>query len=130
MKKIFAVPTLGGKLSPHFGRAEKFAIIETENNEIISEKLVEPPAHEPGAYPRFLSELGVSVIIAGGMGKRAIDLFEHFNIEYFMRASSDEPAELVKDYLNDSLETGDNLCDSDERHSHNHHNGNFHIHNN
>ena len=34
-----------------------------------------PPPHEPGVLPGWLHHLGADVIIAGGMGQRAISLF-------------------------------------------------------
>jgi predicted Fe-Mo cluster-binding NifX family protein len=110
-RKLFAVPTVGGRLFAHFGHCEKFAIIEVEKNKIVKETFVAPPAHEPGSFPRFLAENGVSTIISGGMGQRAQSLFAQNNIEVFMGVGSDEPANLVRDYLNNELETGENPCD-------------------
>jgi len=69
MKKVFAVPTIKGELTQHFGHCEKFAIIETEDNKIINEEFINPPIHKPGVYPKYLAERGVHVIIAGGMTK-------------------------------------------------------------
>jgi len=123
MKKMFAIPTIGGKLCAHFGRCENFAIIETENNTIINQNFVDPPVHEPGSFPRFLASKGVSTSIAGGMGVTAQQLFSQNNIEVCMGVNSDSPAELVKNYLNSQLKTGENLCDSDHHgaeHSCNH----------
>lgn len=111
MKKKFAVPTLHGKLSPHFGHCEKFAIVEIENGSIIKEEFVFPPMHQPGVYPKFLSEIGVSIIIAGGIGQRAIQLFNENNIEVFMGIGEESPGQLVKQYLNNQLQSGQNLCD-------------------
>jgi predicted Fe-Mo cluster-binding NifX family protein len=110
-KKLFAVPTVAGKLCSHFGHCEKFAIIEVEDDSIVKEDYVTPPAHEPGSFPRFLAESGVSTIISGGMGQRAQSLFAQNNIEVFMGVGSDEPKKLVQDYLNNALETGENPCD-------------------
>ena len=111
MKKIFAVPTANEKLTLHFGHCEKFAIIETENNKVISERSITPPVHQPGVYPRFLADNGVNVIIAGGMGQRAQDLFCQNNIEVHMGVMAESPRKLVEQYLNGQLETGENLCD-------------------
>ena len=120
MKKIFAVPTAEGKLCEHFGRCETFAIIETENGAFKEEQSVQPPAHEPGSYPRFLSAHGVSTIIAGGMGMNARQLFAQNRIEVCMGVNSDSPAKLVEEYLANSLKTGENLCDSEGDHSNGH----------
>ena len=107
----FAIPTQFGKLCDHFGHCEKFAIVETQNNDIVKESYLEPPVHQPGAYPKFLAEHGVNLIIAGGMGNRAQSLFQQNNIEVCVGVNPAEPAELVKAYLKDNLATGNNLCD-------------------
>lgn len=119
MNKLFAVPTLNGKLCEHFGRCEAFAIIETENSTVKSKSYYQPPAHEPGSYPKFLADRGVTTIIAGGMGMKAKQIFARNNIEVCMGVSSDSPEKLVEDYLSNSLETGENQCDSGH-HGHEH----------
>ena len=109
--KKFAIPTVGNVLTPHFGHCEKFAIVETENGNILNVSYLTPPVHQPGSYPRFLAEQGVSVIISGGMGFKAQDLFASNNIEVCVGVSSDSPEQLVEQYLKNQLATGENLCD-------------------
>ena len=111
MKKKFAIPTLEGQLTAHFGHCEKFAIVEVENDQIISEEFITPPVHQPGVYPKYLADQGVHVIIAGGMGQKAQDLFTMNNIEVHMGVQMGSPKYLVAHYLNDQLQTGQNLCD-------------------
>ncbi len=111
MKKKFAVPTERGKLCAHFGHCEKFAVIETEDGAVLKEEFITPPAHEPGSYPRYLADLGVDVIISGGMGMKAQQLFAQNNIQVFVGVNSDIPAKLVEQYLKNELQTGQNLCD-------------------
>lgn len=110
-KKLFAVPTVNGKMSGHFGRCEKFSIVEVENDKIINEFDLVPPEHQPGVYPNFLAGKGISAIIAGGMGPKAQQIFTQNGIEVIMGAASESPADLVLDYLNNSLQLGDNTCD-------------------
>lgn len=110
MKKI-AVATLRGQLTAHFGHCEKFAIIEATDGIPGKIEFVDPPVHQPGVYPRFLASLGVDVIIAGGMGQKAQDLFASNNIEVIMGIGEGDPEDLAKKYLNKQLQSGDNLCD-------------------
>ncbi len=105
-----AIPMLNGQITAHFGHCEKFAIVETNDNQVISEEMVTPPIHQPGVYPRFLAEQNVKVIIAGGMGQKAQDLFAQNNIEVYMGVASGTSKEIVENYLNNKLNTGDNLC--------------------
>ncbi len=111
MKKLFAVPTINEKLCAHFGHCEKFAIVETDDQNITKIDYHTPPVHEPGSYPKFLADNGVSTIISGGMGTKAQHLFAQNNIEVFMGIDAEDPKVLVEKYLNDQLENGKNLCD-------------------
>ncbi|MCK5029373.1 MAG: NifB/NifX family molybdenum-iron cluster-binding protein [Bacteroidales bacterium] len=111
MKKKFAIPTLNEKLTAHFGHCEKFAIVDVEDNKVVREEFITPPVHQPGVYPKFLADHGVHVIIAGGMGQKAQDLFAQNNIEVHMGVQDGSPSELVMHYMNNQLQTGQNLCD-------------------
>ena len=112
-KMRIAVPLAQGKLSLHFGHCDQFAIfdIDGETSKVTNRKDATPPAHEPGVLPRWLHENNVDVIIAGGMGQRAQQLFVQNNIKVVIGASGQSPEELVSAYLQDTLETGDNICD-------------------
>ncbi|MFH1349563.1 MAG: iron-sulfur cluster carrier protein MrpORP [Pseudomonadota bacterium] len=110
-KIIFAVPVAGGKLCSHFGHCEQFVLIETENGEIKGRSMHTPPPHEPGVLPKWLSELGATIIIAGGMGSRAQGFFDEFGIKVVTGAPMDPPDSLVNQYLSNSLITGENICD-------------------
>ncbi len=111
MKIKFAIPTLNGQLTAHFGHCEKFAVVEVEDNKIISEDILTPPIHQPGVYPKFLADQGVKVIIAGGMGQQAQHLFAQNNIEVHMGVTEGSPKQLVENLLKNQLKTGENLCD-------------------
>lgn len=106
-----AIPLAEGKLTAHFGHCQEFALVEVEDNQIKEKKIQVPPPHEPGVLPRWLHEQGADVIIAGGMGMRAMDLFAQNGIKVMTGAASLTPEELVKQYLDNTLTTGDNLCD-------------------
>jgi predicted Fe-Mo cluster-binding NifX family protein len=108
-----AIPLVDGKLSSHFGHCEQFALVEIDpgSKEIKNQMLLMPPAHEPGVLPAWLAEQGAGLIIAGGMGRRAQDLFQQNNIEVIVGASADQPEVLVRDYMAGRLQCGQNICD-------------------
>jgi predicted Fe-Mo cluster-binding NifX family protein len=108
-----AIPITDGKLSAHFGHCEEFAVVDVDEQtkQIAGVTKLQPPAHEPGVLPKWLSEQKADVIIAGGMGQRAQQLFAHNNIKVVVGASDRPPEELVSAYLNNTLETGNNICD-------------------
>jgi len=108
---VFAVPTAEGKLCSHFGHCDQFALIETAQGEIKAKTMHTPPPHEPGVLPKWLHEMGAHIIIAGGMGSRAQQLFTENGIKVVTGAPADTPESLVRQYLSDSLVTGGNVCD-------------------
>lgn len=111
-----AIPTHQGRLSAHFGHCSEFAVVEVapESRQIIKTERFTPPAHEPGVLPKWLSEMGVHTVIAGGMGRRAQTLFQEKNIQVLVGAVSREPEELVRLYLDGQLECGQNVCSHGE----------------
>jgi len=111
MKIKFAIPIENGRLCSHFGHCEQFAIVEAENEKVIGEQFIKPPVHQPGVYPQLLAQMGVNVILSGGMGQKAQQIFNHYNIEVCMGVPAETPTKLVEQYLNKSLVTGENLCD-------------------
>jgi len=112
-KMRIAIPLAQGKLSLHFGHCDQFAIFDIDDNikKVISREDATPPAHAPGVLPKWLHQNNVSVIIAGGMGQRAQQLFAQNDIKVIIGASDGSPEELVSAYLENKLETGDNICD-------------------
>jgi predicted Fe-Mo cluster-binding NifX family protein len=111
MKKKIAIPVENGRLTLHFGHCSHFAIVHVENNTIVDTELIAAPPHQPGLLPAWLAERGADMIIAGGIGQRAIDLFRQRNIDVCYGASQKTPEELVHDYLQNRLETDGNKCD-------------------
>lgn len=108
-----AIPLAGEKLAVHFGHCERFALIEVDadGKTILKREDVAPPPHEPGILPPWLARQGATMIIAGGMGQRAQDLFAAQGIRVVTGAPAETPESLVAEYLAGTLRTGVNACD-------------------
>ena len=108
-----AIPVFQGTLSLHFGHCDQFAIVDVDSEtERISEiRMMAAPAHEPGALPRWLNEQDVKLVTAGGMGRRAQMLFTDSGIDVLVGAPVESAEEVVKMYLQGTLQTGANICD-------------------
>ena len=63
-----AVASMGNAVAGHFGHCENFNIFDAENGAIVKTESIPNPGHRPGFLPNFLGDMGVEVIIAGGMG--------------------------------------------------------------
>ncbi len=108
-----AIPMADGKLAMHFGHCERFALVDVdpESKKIVKREDIVPPPHQPGLLPPWLAEQGANLIVAGGMGQRAIALFAQQGIQVVLGAPAETPEKIVADYLGGTLQTGDNVCD-------------------
>ncbi|MCP4646963.1 MAG: hypothetical protein GY852_04400, partial [bacterium] len=91
-----AIPMANGALCMHFGHCSTFALVNVENNKITSSSEVVPPPHQPGLLPPWLAEQGATLIIAGGMGSRAQNLFQQNGIEVVTGAAGTGAEEIVQ----------------------------------
>ncbi len=96
-----AVASEGKIVTEHCGHCESFNIYDTENGSIVKSDSVPNPGHRPGFLPNFLNDMGVKVIISGGMGGGAVDIFNEKGIEVISGASGDAEA-AVNGYLKEN----------------------------
>jgi ATP-binding protein involved in chromosome partitioning len=108
-----AIPLAEGRLCQHFGHCEQFAfvVVDEKAKTITATTLVTPPPHEPGVLPRWLHSQGVNVILAGGMGQRAQQLFVENGVTVIVGAPAETPEKLVLAFLEGALKVGTNACD-------------------
>lgn len=108
-----ALPVEGEQLCLHFGHASHFAIFTTDDNgqAITSVDRVVPPPHEPGVLPAWLGSQGADVILAGGMGQRARQLFEEQGIRVVVGVTAQDAGQAVAAFLEGELAAGENPCD-------------------
>ena len=110
-KKIAVPVDDNGNLDAHFGHCKFFALFQTNDGKITGEERIAPPPHEPGVLPRWLAEKGVTDVLAGGMGNRAIQIFNQNNVNVFVGAPKESAGELVKGFLNNTIVFNANYCD-------------------
>ena len=109
----YAVPVADGEIAAHFGHCQHFAIFDVNDAEktILKKELADSPGHQPGMLPVWLASKGVSVVIAGGMGSRAVDIFRENNIQVIVGTMQTDPEKAVLDYIAGQLATGGYVCD-------------------
>ena len=118
MEQRIAIPLENGVLCGHFGHCQAFAIVDVKDGVITGSKIETPPEHTPGAYPRWIAGFGVTTVIAGGIGQKAVLLFNEQNIDVFTGAPVKPATVLVNDYLSNRLSLTENYCNHDENHQH------------
>ena len=114
MMKI-AIASENGMVTEHLGHCEGFMIFDTEKGKVIKSETIANPGHRPGFLPNFLADRGVNVIISGGMGGGAVEIFNERNVEVVVGAFGDAKA-AVEAYLQGSLKSTGSVC-----HEHQHH---------
>lgn len=87
--KVIAVASeddrgMEGQVSGHFGRCPHFTMVEVDGDRVVAHRVAANlhfGGHKPGVMPEFIKSLGADVILAGGMGPRAVEMFDSFGIE-------------------------------------------------
>lgn len=98
-----AIPIEGGMLCGHFGHAPQFAIVEAEGQKVLSSKLDNPPPHEPGSLPAWLSKQGVTHVICGGIGARAVEILNSAGIQVIAGVPVGDPTKIIEEFLAGNL---------------------------
>lgn len=98
---------LDAVLSYHFGRCPYYTFVDVEGTDIRGDvRSVPNPFYgshgNPGEVPSFIKSNGARVIIAGGMGSRAIGFFKQFGIQAVTGASG-RVREVLEEYINGKL---------------------------
>jgi predicted Fe-Mo cluster-binding NifX family protein len=123
-----AIPLENGRLCQHFGHCQQFAMIEADpkTKTIGPVTFITPPPHAPGQLPGWLHQQGAELVIAGGMGDRAVQLLKAAGVGVILGATSDDPSTLAKAWLAGSLVDSGSVCDQhgsgcdDPDHQHQH----------
>lgn len=110
-----AVASENGMVAEHFGHCDSFTIFDTEEGRIIKRETIANPGHKPGFLPNFLNDKGANVIISGGMGGGAIDIFNEKGIEVITGARGDAQA-TVELYLQGGLKSTGSVCHEHQYH--------------
>lgn len=108
MKKI-AVAAEGKNVTEHFGHCPGFLIYTVEGTQIQGEEFIPNPGHKPGFLPNFLADRGVSVILSGGMGQGAIEIFNERGVDVITGATGDAKTAVLK-FLNGELKSTGSVC--------------------
>ncbi len=124
-KRKIAVPTLNGMLSAHFGGSEYFTVFTTVNGAITNTDILPVPEHTTGSYPNFLASQNITDVIVGGIGGKAITIFNNNSINVYAGANVKETKMLTEELLAGKLQLTGNSCnhegDGPESHGAGHH---------
>jgi len=106
----FGIAVDGDQVAPHFGRCERYELVDIEDGEVLRREATTNPGHEPGLLPRLLDEAGVGYIVCGGAGPRAVALLGQFGIELIVGVSGPLD-EVIQKLTGGELAAGDSTCE-------------------
>lgn len=104
-----AITKNGEMVSEHFGHCDGYVVYDIIENEVASKEFLKYPGHKPGFLPQFLADKKVNLIISGGMGASAQELFGQNNICVIVGASG-TIEDVLKRYLDETLESDNSVC--------------------
>jgi predicted Fe-Mo cluster-binding NifX family protein len=104
-----AVASQNKHVAGHFGHCEGFDIFDVEDEIIVNSEFVKNPGHIPGFLPNYLNDMGVDVIISGGMGGGAVAIFNEKGINVVTGAMGSSE-ENVKKYIDGKLKSTGSVC--------------------
>ena len=110
---------LDSVVSPHFGRCPYYVLVDLDGREVSRVSAVENPYyghHQPGQVPGFIQSQGGDVMLAGGMGQRAIGFFQQYGIQAVTGASG-TVRHALEQYLGGVLQ-GAEPCRESIKHAH------------
>jgi predicted Fe-Mo cluster-binding NifX family protein len=109
---------LESPISPHFGRCPYYIIVDLDDSRKIKQvgvlENLQATGHAPGELPSYIKQVGVDVMISGGMGVRAIQFFHQYGIQVATGASGTVKESLEK-FLAGQLQ-GDAPCAESKEH--------------
>ena len=108
-----AVAATGHEVSGHFGHCENFLFFTVENGAVTGEESVANPGHKPGFLPNFLADRGAEVILTGGMGGGAVEIFNERGVEVVTGVQGDARTN-VEAWLRGELKSTGSICHKHE----------------
>lgn len=118
-----AVTYDNGNIFQHFGHTETFKVYQVENGVIVSSEVVSSNGNGHGALAGVLNELGVDVLICGGIGAGAQNALAGVGIKLYGGVTGNAD-EAVNAFLNERLSYNPNVKCNHHSHEEGHSCGN------
>jgi predicted Fe-Mo cluster-binding NifX family protein len=114
-----AIPTRGSVVDNHFGHCEMYTVITSDDNKTIAKSEILPSPQGCGCKSNIAAtfqQLGVKVMLAGGIGEGAINVLNHHGVAV-IRGCSGDVKTLAESYLLGELVDSGESCSQHEHHN-------------
>ena len=118
MKKIALPITKTNQIDDHFGHCEYYGIYTISNDNAIANIVTLKSEQGCGCksnIAKVLSESGVSVMLASGIGNGAINVLNNHGIDV-VRGCSGDAETIVKQFLDGKITDSGSSCSAHENH--------------
>ena len=115
-----AVTYENGEIFGHFGHTEQFKVYEIEEGKVVSSEVLDTNGSGHGALAGFLQNLGMDVLICGGIGMGAQMALREAGIKLFGGAGGNADKAVEAFLINELKYDPDAKCD---HHGHGHSEG-------
>ncbi len=126
---ILCIPTNGNQglkdtVGEHFGRVPYYTVVNTETNAVAILPNTSEHGGGQGYPPEIMERAGVETMLCGGLGRRAIMLFEEMGIMVYIGAKG-TVENAIQQWQNNQLTpaTDENAC---QQHAFRKHSGHQH----
>lgn len=110
---------LDSGVDEHFGRCPYFVLVDVDGSEIQAVATVPNPYyghHQPGQVPAYIHAQGADIMLTGGMGGRALQIFQQQGIRAVTGAAG-SVRDAVTQFVDGSL-SGAGPCRESVEHGH------------
>lgn len=108
-----AIAAQGDQVAQHFGHCESFVFFDVEDGRIAGQTRVDNPGHKPGFLPNFLADRGAQVVVSGGMGGGAVDIFAERGVQVIVGVEGDVQDAALR-FARGQLESTGQVCSAHE----------------
>ncbi len=112
---------LESAVSQHFGRTAYYTFVDVEDKQVKDVRVERVPfeGHAPGDLPEFVKKHGGNMVVAFGMGSRAVEFFRDMGIEVVLGASG-RVGDVVTALIKQNLTVDENWKEHGDFSDHNH----------
>ncbi len=110
------VPTMGkggldDLISAHFGRSDTYTIVDTDTGEVEVVPNTSEHMGGTGLPPELIASKGAHTMLVGGLGPKAVQMFEQYGIDVFVGATG-TVNDAISNWKEGHLEeaTDENVC--------------------
>jgi len=115
-----AIPVTGDRFCAHFGRSDAVLLCEVDprTRAVDRRRILERPNMGCDAFPAWLGELAVDVVVGGGMGPGAREGLANRNIRVSLGHAGDDLDAVIASFLDHPEGLPHSSCTHDDREHH------------